>query len=91
MHEDLDGPRGRARSRDLIGCRVREALDGPPVCRRIDPPRQKELQALVERIAKWIGRAPERQDILVRFRRPRRRASLHGRSETFVSTLIIEC
>ena len=38
----------------------------PPVFRRIDPPRQEELQTLVERIAERIGRALERQGILAR-------------------------
>ncbi len=38
----------------------------PPVFRRIDPPRQEELRALVERIAERIGRALERQGILAR-------------------------
>ena len=38
----------------------------PPVFRRIAPPRQEELQALVERIAERIGRALERQGLLAR-------------------------
>ena len=39
---------------------------GPPVFRRIEPPRQEELQALVERLAERIGRALERQGLLAR-------------------------
>jgi Putative transposase len=49
------------------------ALDGaylvgtvPPVFRRIEPPRQDELQALVERVAERIGRALDRQGLLAR-------------------------
>ena len=38
----------------------------PPVFRRIEPPRQEELQALVERMAEWIGHALERQGFLAR-------------------------
>jgi hypothetical protein len=38
----------------------------PPVFRRIEPPRQEELQALVERMAERIGRALERQGVLAR-------------------------
>jgi hypothetical protein len=38
----------------------------PPVFRRIEPPRQEELQALVEQMAERIGRALERQGILAR-------------------------
>jgi hypothetical protein len=38
----------------------------PPVFRRIEPPRQEELQALVERLAERIGRALERQGLLAR-------------------------
>jgi hypothetical protein len=38
----------------------------PPVFRQIEPPRQEELQALVERIGERIGRALERQGVLVR-------------------------
>ena len=38
----------------------------PPVFRRIEPPRQEELQALVERLAERIGRALERQGVLAR-------------------------
>jgi hypothetical protein len=36
------------------------------VFRRIEPPRQEELQALVERLAERIGRALERQGLLAR-------------------------
>ncbi len=49
------------------------ALDGayvadtePPVFRRIAPPREAELQALVERLAERVGRSLERQGLLVR-------------------------
>jgi hypothetical protein len=38
----------------------------PPVFRNIAPPREAELQALVERLAQRIGRALERQGVLVR-------------------------
>jgi len=38
----------------------------PPVFRRIEPPRQEELQALVERLAERIGRALERRGVLAR-------------------------
>jgi ribosomal protein S27E len=38
----------------------------PPVFRRIEPPRQEELQALVERVAERIGGALERQGLLAR-------------------------
>jgi hypothetical protein len=38
----------------------------PPVFRRIAPPALVELQALVERLAERIGRALERQGVLVR-------------------------
>jgi hypothetical protein len=38
----------------------------PPVFRRIAPPSEVELQALVERVAQRIGRALERQGILAR-------------------------
>jgi hypothetical protein len=38
----------------------------PPVFRRIEPPREAELQALVERLAERIGRALERQGLLAR-------------------------
>ena len=38
----------------------------PPVFRRIAPPREAELQALVERLAERVGRALERQGILAR-------------------------
>jgi hypothetical protein len=38
----------------------------PPVFRRIDPPRQEELQALVGRLAERIGHALERQGLLAR-------------------------
>jgi ribosomal protein S27E len=38
----------------------------PPVFRRIEPPREAELQTLVERVAERIGRALERQGVLVR-------------------------
>ena len=38
----------------------------PPVFRRIEPPRQEELQALVERLAERIGRTLERQGVLAR-------------------------
>jgi len=38
----------------------------PPVFRRIAPPREAELQALVERLAGRIGRSLERQGLLVR-------------------------
>jgi hypothetical protein len=38
----------------------------PPVFRRIAPPSLAELQALVERLAKRIGRALERQGVLAR-------------------------
>jgi hypothetical protein len=38
----------------------------PPVFRRIESPRQDELQALVERLAERIGRALERQGLLAR-------------------------
>jgi hypothetical protein len=38
----------------------------PPVFRRIEPPSQAELQALVERLAERIGRALERQGVLSR-------------------------
>jgi ribosomal protein S27E len=38
----------------------------PPVFRRIEPPRQEELQVLVERLAERIGRALERQGVLAR-------------------------
>jgi ribosomal protein S27E len=38
----------------------------PPVFRRIEPPRQEELQAFVEQMAERIGRALERQSILAR-------------------------
>jgi len=38
----------------------------PPVFRRIEPPRQEELQTLVERVAERIGRALERQGLLAR-------------------------
>lgn len=37
----------------------------PPVFRRIERPRQEELQALVERVAERIGRALERQGLLL--------------------------
>jgi hypothetical protein len=36
----------------------------PPVFRRVAPPGQAELQALLERIAERIGRALERQGVL---------------------------
>ncbi|HSC07235.1 MAG TPA: transposase [Steroidobacteraceae bacterium] len=35
----------------------------PPVFRRVAPPREAELQALVERLAERIGRALERQGV----------------------------
>jgi hypothetical protein len=38
----------------------------PPVFRRIAPPSEAELQRLVERVAERIGRALERQGVLVR-------------------------
>ena len=38
----------------------------PPVFRRIAPPGEAELQALVERLAERIGRALERRGVLVR-------------------------
>ena len=38
----------------------------PPAFRRIAPPREAVLQALVERLAERIGRALERQGVLVR-------------------------
>jgi hypothetical protein len=38
----------------------------PPVFRRIEPPRESELQALVVRLAERIGRTLERQGLLVR-------------------------
>ena len=38
----------------------------PPVFRRIAPPGETELQALVERLAERIGRALERRGVLVR-------------------------
>jgi hypothetical protein len=38
----------------------------PPVFRRIAPPREAELQALVERLARRVGRSLERQGLLVR-------------------------
>lgn len=38
----------------------------PPVFRRITPPGEPEQQALVERLAKCIGRALERRGALVR-------------------------
>jgi hypothetical protein len=38
----------------------------PPVFRRIAPPSATELQALVHRIAERIGRALERQGLLIR-------------------------
>jgi len=38
----------------------------PPVFRRITPPVEAELQALVERLAERIGRALERRGVLVR-------------------------
>ncbi len=38
----------------------------PPVFRRIAPPDEAELQALVERLAERIGRALERRGVLVR-------------------------
>ena len=38
----------------------------PPVFRRIEPPSERELQALVELLAERIGRALERQGVLVR-------------------------
>jgi len=36
----------------------------PPVFPRIEPPRQEQLQAFVERVAERIGRALERQGLL---------------------------
>ncbi|MEX2149144.1 MAG: transposase [Steroidobacteraceae bacterium] len=49
------------------------ALDGayrvgarPPVFRRIAPPSEAELQALIERLARRVGRTLERQGLLVR-------------------------
>jgi hypothetical protein len=38
----------------------------PSVFRRIEPPRESELQALVVRLAERIGRALERQGLVVR-------------------------
>jgi len=38
----------------------------PPVFPRIEPPRQEQLQAFVERVAERIGRALERQGLLAR-------------------------
>jgi hypothetical protein len=38
----------------------------PPVFRRMAPPREAELQALVERLAERVGRSLERQGLLVR-------------------------
>ena len=38
-----------------------------PVFRRIAPPREAELQALVERLAERVGRSLERQGLLVRY------------------------
>jgi ribosomal protein S27E len=38
----------------------------PPVFRRIAPPREAELQSLVERLAEHVGRSLERQGLLVR-------------------------
>jgi hypothetical protein len=38
----------------------------PSVFRRIEPPRQEQLQALVERVAERIGRAREHQGLLAR-------------------------
>jgi hypothetical protein len=57
----------------LLSLLRRLVLDGayrvdtePPVFRRIEPRRQEELQALVERVAERIGRALERQGVLSR-------------------------
>ena len=38
----------------------------PPVFRRIAPPSEAALQALVERLTKCIGRSLEREGVLVR-------------------------
>jgi hypothetical protein len=50
----------------VSGRRVPHRHEAPPVFRRIAPPSATELQALVHRIAERIGRALERQGLLIR-------------------------